>query len=231
MRLLVLIPAHNESASLPGVVRELRATLPETDILVVDDASRDGTPELLRTLSVRWMRLVQHLGLGGAVRAGLRYAFEGGYDAVVRLDADGQHAAASVRELAAQLRDADAVVGSRYLARAGYSAPLVRRATQRVLAAALTVLTRQPVTDPTSGLWAFGRRAIALLAEHHPTGYPEPELRLLLYRNGLEVAEVPAPMRNRATGRTSLTPLRAIASLARAFLAMIVVPLRARHEL
>ena len=84
------------------------------------------------------------------------------------------------------------------------------------------------VTDPTSGFCAFGRRAIAILAEHHPTGYPEPELQLFLSRNQLAVVEVPVSDRPRLSGTTSLTAGRATAAGARVLLAMIVVPLRAR---
>jgi len=98
---------------------------------------------------------------------------------------------------------------------------------QRMLARVLSHLTRQRVTDATSGFWAFGPRAVKMLSEHHPTGYPEPELVLFLHRNGLRLVEVPTEMRARLAGRTSLTPSRAGLALARVLLAMVVVPLRA----
>ena len=84
----------------------------------------------------------------------------------------------------------------------------------------------QPATDPTSGFWAFGPRAVRLLAGHYPTGYSEPELRLFLARNGLRVVEVPVRMRPRQGGRTSLTLARTGHALARTILALVVVPLR-----
>jgi hypothetical protein len=65
-----------------------------------------------------------------------------------------------------------------------------------------------------------------MLAEHHPTGYPEPELRLFLDRNALTAVEVPVRALPRLGGRTSLTPLRVTAAAARVLLAMLVVPLR-----
>jgi hypothetical protein len=83
------------------------------------------------------------------------------------------------------------------------------------------------VTDPTSGLWAFGPRAVRLLARHHPTGYAEPELRLLVSRNGLRVDEVPIAVRERRAGHTSITAARAGIALARTLLALVIVPLRA----
>ncbi len=82
------------------------------------------------------------------------------------------------------------------------------------------------MTDPTSGLWAFGPRAVRILAEHHPTGYPEPELLLFLRRNRLTLVQVAAEMRPRHAGRTSLRAFRAGLALARVLLAMVVIPLR-----
>ena len=231
VRLLTLIPARNEADSLPEVVSELRSCPLVGEILVVDDASRDMTPEVLSELGVSWLRLGDHLGLGNALRAGLRAATRSGFDHVLRFDGDGQHRAAEIPAVLAALGSTgvDAVVGSRYLDSGdanGYHTPGLRRVGQRVLARSLSILTGRSVSDPTSGLWAFGPRAVELLAEHHPTGYPEPELHLFLKGNGIELAEVPIRMRPRRAGRTSLTPRRELVALMRVLLALVVVPLR-----
>ena len=99
-----------------------------------------------------------------------------------------------------------------------------------MLAACLSTITGEQVTDPTSGFCALGPRAVRLLAEHHPTGYPEPELRLFLNSNGLRTVEVPVCGRSRLVGTTTLTPGRMTAAGARVLLAMIVVPLRRKVE-
>lgn len=228
MKALALLPAHGEAANLAQVVGELRRLQPGLEVLVVDDASDDETGELLPSLGVRWLRLCTHLGVGGAVRAGLRYARQRGFDTVVRLDADGQHPVEAVPRLLEALAPggADVALGSRHLAPGSYRSPLGRRAAQRVLALGLSALTRRSVTDPTSGFWAFGPRAVRLLSHHHPTGYAEPELTLLLAANGLSVREVPVQMRERQAGASSLTLPRALGALARAALAMLVVPMR-----
>ncbi len=89
-------------------------------------------------------------------------------------------------------------------------------------------MTGAPVSDPTSGFYAIGPRALRLLADHHPTGYPEPELRLFLTRNQLRVAEVAVEARARLGGKTTLTTSRLLTAGARVLLAMIVVPFRGR---
>ena len=230
-RMLALVPAFNEERNLARVVRELRRVAPDLDILVVNDGSTDGTIDLLPTLGIDWLTLPQRVGVGGAVRAGLRYAVREGYDYVVRIDGDGQHRASDVvRMLAPVVRGRlDASIGSRFLPtmrpRPGRRLTL-RRLSQAALAGCLTVWTRQRFTDPTSGFWLFGPRAVRLLGRHHPTGYAEPELVLFLCRNGLRVGEVPIRMRPRRAGRTSITPARATLAFARTILALMMVPVR-----
>jgi glycosyltransferase involved in cell wall biosynthesis len=229
MRALALIPAHNEAASLSAVVAELREIRSDLHILIVDDGSTDGTPRILERLGVQWLRFPERLGIGSAVRAGLRYASQHQYDIVVRLDGDGQHSAADVDGLLAPLEHgrADVVLGSRYLKPAVARVGLVRVA-KRLLAMCLSAVIGDTVTDPTSGFYALGPDAIRVLAEHHPTGYPEPELRLLLSRSTLRVVEMPVHERPRLCGRTSLTPGLVVAAGARVALAMVTFPLRDR---
>ena len=228
-RVLCLIPAHNESSNLPAVVAEVRSCRPDIDVLVVDDGSTDETPSLLDRLEVRWLRFPERLGIGSAMRAGLRYAERLGYDVVVRMDGDGQHRAGEIDRLLAPIDRgrADVVLGSRYAGLFNERTGMTRLV-KRLLAVCLSVLTRGRVTDPTSGFCAVGPRAIRVLAEHHPTGYAELELRLFLSRNALNVVEVPVRARYRLAGKTSLTAGRVTAAGARVVLAMIIVPLRGR---
>jgi hypothetical protein len=143
------------------------------------------------------------------------------------MDGDGQHRACDIARVLAPVTAgrADAALGSRFLHRPRPSAGL-RRAGQAVLGACLSTVTGSRVTDPTSGFWLFGPRALRLLSGHHPAGYAEPELLLFLSRNGLRVTEVPIRMRPRRGGRTSLTWSRALLASARTALAFVIVPFR-----
>jgi glycosyltransferase involved in cell wall biosynthesis len=168
------------------------------------------------------------MGVGSAMRAGLGYAARQGYDAVVRVDGDGQHRADEVARLLAPIRSgvADVVLGSRYTCADVHEPHGMNRIARRALSMCISAQTGRRVTDPTSGFCALGPRAIRLLAEHHPTGYAEPELRLFLSRNALRAIEVPVVARPRLAGASSLTPARLTAAGARVLLAIIIVPFR-----
>lgn len=227
--MLALIPARNEAGSLPAVLAALRSRQPGLDILVVDDASEDQTAEIATAAGVVCLHLCERLGVGNVIRVGLRWALGRGYAVVVRVDGDGQHPPGEIDAMVAPLLDgrADAVVGSRFGSQLGYQTPPgLRRAGQRALAAWVSAATGIRITDATSGFWAFGARAIALLAEEHPPGYPEPELLLLLARSGIRVTEVPVRMSQRLAGRTSLSAGRLGLACAVTALALIVTPWR-----
>ena len=229
-RVIALIPAHNEAANLESVILDVARRRPDLDQLVIDDGSTDGTGAVLERLGANSMQFPERMGIGSAMRAGLRYAFRLGFDVAVRLDGDGQHDARDIDALLAPIwaGRADVVLGSRY-ARAGGGghSGFANRLFRPPLATCLSALTGRRVTDPTSGFCAFGPAAVRLLGEHHPDGYAEPELRLFLSRNGLTVVEVPVRSRSRLSGRTSLTASRVAAAAARVLLAMLIVPLRA----
>src|SRR5439155_14299077 len=137
-RILGLIPAHNEAANLAAVVAELRERRPDLDILVVDDGSTDATPELMDRLDVRWLRFPEGLGVGSAMRAGMRYATRLRYDVVVRMDGDGQHRANEIGALLVPIQEgrADVVLGSRY-AGSNVERARILRIGERVVAACL----------------------------------------------------------------------------------------------
>jgi glycosyltransferase involved in cell wall biosynthesis len=191
---LCLIPAHNGAANLTAVVAEVRSRRPDLDILVVDDGSTDETMVIVPRLGVRWLQLTDRLGIGSAMRRP-RYALRQD-DTVIRIDGDGQHRRRHRRAVDGRLgQHADIAIGTRY----HHGGPRVTSSDQRPREL-LSTLTGRRVTDPTSGFYALGPRAIRILAEHHPTGYPEPELRLFLKRNALNVVEVGVRPRSRLTG-------------------------------
>ncbi|MCY3836596.1 MAG: glycosyltransferase family 2 protein [Anaerolineaceae bacterium] len=229
-RTIVMIPARDEAAALAAVIRGVRNALPEADILVMDDHSEDDTARIAREQGALLLRLPIHVGIGAAVQAGLQFAHRRGYRRALRCDGDGQHPAETLRALLDPLQAdaADVVTGSRYLQPGGFVASPWRRLGSYWLATEIGLLTGQRVTDPTSGLSAFNERAIALFAEEYPPDYPEPEAIVALRRAGLRLREVPAKMRARQGGSSSITTLLAAYYMLKVSLAVLVMALRRR---
>ena len=223
LRTLVAIPALDEEATIASVVHEVRDTAPWADIVVVDDGSSDRTGARARLAGATVLTLPFNVGVGGAMRTAFLYALRHDYDAVVQVDADGQHVAAHVATLLEALGPASVVVGSRFAA--GTDLPRgPRRWAMRVLAVSLSRVCRTRLTDTTSGFRAADRRAIALFARHYPAEYlgDTVESLVIASRAGLQVTEVPVSMRPRQGGSASQSPLRAGLHLGRALLALYV---------
>ena len=204
MRPLVVIPAFNEAGSIARVLAGVRSNF-GGDCVVVDDGSSDETAALARVAGAMVLRHPCNLGIGATVQTGLLFALRQGYDAVVRIDGDGQHDPAYVPQLLSLIAngEADVVIGSRFLAREGYQSTMLRRAGILILGL-VSALVGARVTDPTSGYWALNRRAIELLARFQPDDYPETQALLITSRAGCRLRELPVVMQERASGVSSL---------------------------
>ena len=209
-RIVAIVPAFDEEEAVAAVVREIRGFDPSLDIVVVDDGSADGTAAAAAAAGASVVSLPFNLGIGGAVQTGFKYALEHGYDVAVRLDGDGQHDPTELPKLLEPLgRDeADVVVGSRFAGgERDYRPPLARRAGIRWFAHLVSLLTRQKLTDTTSGFQAVNARGIRLFAADYPHDYPEVEAAVMVVRHRLRIKEVPVRMREREVGSSSITTL------------------------
>jgi glycosyltransferase involved in cell wall biosynthesis len=225
LRRVAIVPAHNEEASIRGVVEEIRAFDPELEIVVVDDGSADRTATVAFGAGAHVVRLPFNLGIGGAVQTGFQYARDEGFQLAVRLDGDGQHDPAQVPALLEPLvaGEADMVVGSRFIeGRRSYRPPLGRRLGIALFARIVSMLVRQRVTDTTSGFQALNARGIALFAADYPHDYPEVEATVMVFKHRLRLKEVPVTMRVREAGDSSITPLRSVYYMVKVSLALFV---------
>jgi dolichol-phosphate mannosyltransferase len=119
-RVVIVMPTYNERQNLEIIVGRIRESVPDADLLVVDDNSPDGTGDLADKLAeadphVQVMHRTEKAGLGRAYVAGFTWALEGGYDRIVEMDADGSHRPEDLPKLLATAEQADAVIGSRYV--------------------------------------------------------------------------------------------------------------------
>ena len=222
--MMVIIPAYNEEGSVGEVVRAVREVLPQTTVMVIDDGSVDGTPKVARQAGAEVLTLPHHLGLGGAVQTGYRFAFEHGYECVVRVDSDGQHNAADIPVLLDKLRadGFDMVTGSRFLAPNGYRSNWLRRVGGMLFSLVLYPILGKRISDPTSGFAAVNRRALEVFSRSFPLEYPEIEALVVLQRKRLRFCEVPVKMFPRRAGRSTIGSLQAIYYMVRVLLGVLV---------
>ena len=228
-RIVAVVPAFDEAGAIGEVVEEIRAFDPAIDVVVVDDGSTDATPDVARAAGAAVVRLPFNLGIGAAVQTGFRYALEQGYDVAVRLDGDGQHDASELGKLLEPLArdEADVVTGSRFRGGDGsYRPPLGRRLGITWFARLVSLLSRQRVTDTTSGFQALNRSAIELFARDYPSDYPEVEATVLLLKHRLRLMEVPVVMREREHGSSSITFVSSIYYAIKVTLALLVAMAR-----
>jgi glycosyltransferase involved in cell wall biosynthesis len=222
----VIVPAWNEREALPGVLAELAAALPHADVLVVNDGSTDGTADVARaTGTAMVLDLPLNLGVGGAMRAGYRFAAREGYDAAVQVDADGQHDPADVQRVVAALADGtDVVIGARFAGVGTYSVRGPRKWAMNVLSSVLSRIAGTRLSDTTSGFRASNRRAILLFADEYPAEYlgDTVESLVIACRAGLTVRQIGVEMRPRAGGTPSHNPAKAALFLGRALLALVI---------
>ena len=231
---LVIIPAWNEQDSVAATIGEIQRTNPGVDLLVVDDGSSDRTAAVAELAGALVCRLPYNLGVGGAMRAGYRYAIRGDYDVAVQIDADGQHDPTYLPTLLAQLRvgdgsTADLVIGARFAGEGDpYRVSLLRRMAMRLLAGVLSRMARTRLTDVTSGFRVANRRAIGVFAAHYPAEYlgDTVESMVIAIRAGCTVAQVPVQMRVRQGGQASQTSFRAALYLSRAVIALALALVR-----
>ena len=223
-KILVIIPAFNEEGSVGKVVKEVKEHLPQIDILVVNDGSSDPTSEKAKEAGAVVLDLPFNLGIGGAMQAGYKYAFEKGYEIAIQVDGDGQHDPKEIPKLlrALEEKEVDMVIGTRFIGDSEFKSSMMRRVGISIFSRVISLIVGQKITDPTSGFRAVNRKAIQLFAFDYPQDYPEPEVFVLLYKCGLKVAEVPIGMSKRYAGESSITKLRSIYYMVKVLLAIFV---------
>jgi len=228
-QIVAIVPAYNEEGAIGEVVTGIRAADDRYDVVVVDDGSHDQTSALARSHGAAVVTLPYNIGIGGAVQTGFQYALEHGYEIAVRLDGDGQHDPRELAKLLGPIErgEADIVTGSRFADAGGeYRPPFARRIGIVWFARLVSLLTRQRVTDTTSGFQALNRKGIALFAGDYPSDYPEVEATVLVFKHRLRLVEVPVTMRERETGTSSITLFRSVYYMFKVTLALFVAMVR-----
>jgi glycosyltransferase involved in cell wall biosynthesis len=231
-RCLVAIPAFNEAATIADVVGRVRQSLPEFDLLVVNDGSLDQTADVLRNLGVTTAAHLCNLGYGRAIQTAVKFAHRFGYESLITLDADGQHQPEQILALFNEFEAsrADCLVGSRFVKAHDYGEAPFERRLGMVLFSWLTFLfAGKRIYDTTSGLKAIRASAFDALSRWHFVDF-HAEAIVYLSRLGFSVAEFPITVEERRAGVSMYSPFKAMVYPAKTALMVLLAVVHARYS-
>ena len=213
-RVVIVMPTYNERENLESIAERVRTALPETDLLIVDDNSPDGTGDLADKLAaadpqVRVMHRTEKAGLGRAYLAAFGWALERGYDVIVEMDADGSHQPEHLPALIGALDHADLSIGSRWM-RGGrvVNWPKSRELLSRGANIYIQVMLGLGVKDATAGFRAYRASTLGKISldQVESAGYCfQIDLTARVAQAGLEIAEVPITFVEREHGASKMT--------------------------
>lgn len=209
MRLLIVIPAYNEEASIVATMTELERVAKEFDYVIINDGSKDATLDICKQYGYNYISLPINCGLTCAFKTGMNYAQIKGYDAVLQFDADGQHDPSYIAPLLKKLSEdkVDILIGSRFV---DVDKPKsARMIGSRLICGIIALTTKKKLTDPTSGMRMYNKKMIDIFAHKSDFG-PEPDSLAYLIRKGAKIEEMQVSMRERMAGESYLNPIRAL---------------------
>jgi glycosyltransferase involved in cell wall biosynthesis len=221
-RVLVVVPAWNEEASISNVVNDL--VRHSFDVLVVDDGSTDHTYSQAQQAGATVVRLPFNLGVGAALRCGFKFAVQNGYQIVIQCDADGQHPVEHISDLLQTLHatNADMVIGSRFKTNdeSIMKVSQIRRIAMWVLSFAATTAAKTKITDSTSGFRAIRAPLLNQLSMNMPAYYLGDTFEVIVAagRAGYSIVEIPAPIKERTHGVSTASTVQAIRMTIKAML-------------
>ena len=235
---LIIIPAYNERGNIEGLLDKLCqwqiASI--ADILVMNDASTDGTNWIAKEKSVAIVTHVFNLGYGSGLQLGYKYAIRRGYKYVIQLDADGQHDVNNVLNIYQQLTTADEngkypdiVLGSRFLdGSVTYKMSFVRKCAIRLFRGMIKAATGERILDPTTGLQGLSRRVVLYYSKYNnfDDRYPDANMITQMLLLGYRIKEIPAIMHPREDGVSMHSGLKPIIYMFRMFFSIIAVLVR-----
>ncbi|MCL1797534.1 MAG: glycosyltransferase family 2 protein [Eggerthellaceae bacterium] len=222
MKVLIIIPAHNEEGSIVTTVNSLKRLTPSIDYVVVNDGSSDRTKELCEQNAFNIVNLPINVGLAGGFQAGMKYAYRNGYDAALQFDADGQHKPDYIQPMVDAMREtnADIVIGSRFITQKKKFSS--RTIGSSIISGLIKLTTGKSIKDPTSGMRLYNAKMIELFVTKHDIA-PEPDTIAYCLRKGAKVIEVPVEMQERLTGESYLSVSKSISYMLRTCISILIL--------
>ncbi len=233
-KILIIIPAFNEEKNIHGVIQGVKKVAPGLNVVVINDGSMDNTSTIAKGTGIEVLDLPFNMGYGAALQTGYKYALENSYDYAIQFDGDGQHDPEFIKDLLAELkkREADLIIGSRFLGDKVYRVPLLRRLGMFLFSFISSHLIGQKVTDPTSGYQAMNKKVIRLLVKDlYPEDYPDADIIIMLHLFGLHIKEIPVIMYPNSEDKTMHSGLRPFYYVYKMVLSIFLTLLRRKQIL
>jgi dolichol-phosphate mannosyltransferase len=211
---IVIIPTYNELSNIKKMLQAVTEVMPETDILVVDDNSPDGTGQYVKEEGEKDIRikLIQRqgkMGLGTAYVAGFKYMLENGYDIAFQMDADFSHDPAELKNMLAEIENYDLVIGSRYIKGVNViNWPMHRLLLSYFANKYSRIVTGLPICDATGGFKCFRRDVLSAidLDSIKSNGYSfQIEMNFKAWKKGFKIKEIPIIFYERMEGASKMS--------------------------
>jgi glycosyltransferase involved in cell wall biosynthesis len=216
MKILIIIPAYNEEANILKTVNSIfeynRNNKTNYEVLVINDGSKDNTENILIENNINHIKLIQNLGIGGAVQTGYKYAYENGYGIAVQFDGDGQHDVNYIKDIINPIVEnkANMVIGSRFIKREedNFKSTWLRRVGINIISFVIKLKTSRKIYDTTSGFRAVDKNVMKEFVNYYPYEYPEPISTVNTLVSNYKVKEVYVKMKAREGGKSSISSFK-----------------------
>lgn len=235
---LIIIPAYNEEKNITKVLDKLEA--PEiqefSDVLVMNDASKDATNWVVKGRKHTLVSHVFNLGYGSALQLGYKYAIRRDYKYVIQMDADGQHDVCNVEKIYKELKtkdengqEPDIVLASRFMpGSTDFQTTAVKKFAYRLFRFMIRTVTGRRIADPTTGLQGLNRRTVLYYSQygHFDDKYPDANMIMQMLLLGFKIREIPAVMHPRTKGFSMHSGLKPVVYMFRMFFSILAVVFR-----
>lgn len=195
---VIIIPAKNEENHIRQVIEGVFTSFSPAEIVVINDHSSDYTPEIALLAGATVLSHSSSLGYAATLQTGYKYAQEKGYQYLIQLDGDGQHLPSSIPDIYQALaqKEADLVVGNRFLHSASYTTSFARSLGMKLFGLVVKKLTKLNLSDTTSGFQGMSRPLFLWYCqEHFPRDFPDADILIRTHFHGFRIKEIPAEMR------------------------------------
>jgi hypothetical protein len=224
---LVIIPAYNEEENIENVVKDIKENAAFCDLIVINDGSTDNTGEIVRKHGLDVVTHPFNLGYGVAIYTGFLYANSKKYDAVILMDADGQHSAKDIVKFIRKMKDkkSDLIIGSRYLGKYDYKTSIPRLVGHKFFSFITSLILKKKITDPVSGFKLLNRKAYSYFIESgfSPSEYFDSDILILLGLNNFNIEEIPIRFASRNYGESMHVGLKPISYIYKMLLSIIII--------